>query len=144
VLTLAIIDACWDNSLQHFTSDRSFSHECARHLGSWVYLSRIGNGRDVYCMFFSLNMRFYQIINTVAQLVYNGTLLSRNSIWISQVAVIMIAISVNNTFPIRGAAANSTFIAAGPPGFTALSILQLGSYGRKMCANTYFSCIFLI
>ncbi|KIM83368.1 hypothetical protein PILCRDRAFT_819605 [Piloderma croceum F 1598] len=32
----------------------------------------------------------------------------------------------------RGAAANSTFIAAGPPGFTALSILQLGSYGRKI------------
>ena len=47
-------------------------------------------------------------------------------------------------FPIRGAAANSTFIAAGPPGFTALSLLQLGSYGRKMCANTYCSYIFLI
>jgi len=32
----------------------------------------------------------------------------------------------------RGVAANSTFIAAGPPGFTALSILELGSYGRKI------------
>lgn len=32
----------------------------------------------------------------------------------------------------RGAAANSTFIAAGPPGFTALTILQLGSLGRTI------------
>ena len=50
----------------------------------------------------------------------------------------MVAISVNNIFHIRGAAANSTFIAAGPPGFTALSLLELGSYGRKMCANNLF------
>ena len=96
---------------------------------------------------FSLNMRFSKIINAVAQVVYNCTLLSRNPIWIQQVAFIMVAMSVNNMFPVRGAAANSTFIAAGPPGFTALTILELGSYGRKMCANTFsflFYFIFLI
>lgn len=32
----------------------------------------------------------------------------------------------------RGAAAGSTFISVGPPGFTALTILQLGSLGRKI------------
>jgi len=32
----------------------------------------------------------------------------------------------------RGAAAGSTFISVGPPGFTALAILQLGSWGRKI------------
>lgn len=53
VLTLAPIDACRDNSLQHLTSDRSFSHECPRNLGCWIYFSRTGNGRDIYCMFFS-------------------------------------------------------------------------------------------
>ena len=114
-------------------------------LAIWV-LGYIFQGLGMAITFivcYSLNIRFCQIVNTAAQLVYNDTLLSRNSIWISQVAIIMIAISVNNMFPIRGAAANSTFIAAGPPGFTALSILELGSYGRKMCANTYFSCIFL-
>jgi len=32
----------------------------------------------------------------------------------------------------RGAAANSTFISVGPPGFTALALLKLGTYGRTI------------
>jgi tellurite resistance protein TehA-like permease len=32
----------------------------------------------------------------------------------------------------RGAAANSTFVSVGPPGFTALAVLQLGSHGREI------------
>jgi tellurite resistance protein TehA-like permease len=32
----------------------------------------------------------------------------------------------------RGAAASSTFVSVGPPGFTALALLKLGSYGRTM------------
>jgi len=32
----------------------------------------------------------------------------------------------------RGAAANSTYVSVGPPGFTALAILKLGTYGRTI------------
>ena len=67
VLMLAIIDACRDNSPQHLTIDRSFSHKCARHLDSWVYVSRIRNGRDVYCtFFFFIKCIFSKINNPVA------------------------------------------------------------------------------
>ena len=79
--------------------------------------------------------------------VHNGSFLPCNSIRFSSVPRLLLVLQFYSPSS-RGAAAGSTFISVGPPGkpahaqntsilsaligFTALTILQLGSWGRQM------------
>jgi len=142
-------DACWDRSIQRTCSHRTHGPEHTFNLGLRICVPRAWNGYHLYRESGTplplqlpihdhvqyITVHFYRAIR------YGFHRCVNHLDCRSQIPLILI-------WACSGSAANSTFVSVGPPGnligchnyirltplpgFTALAILKLGTYGRTM------------